>query len=105
VSRWLAWQKPGANVFSDRPDLRWHNQEWLLRVELSRSAAVIRMATWHGLRGKWHPASSAAAGTAAVPLNRIASASTIPALVDEGGLMSYHAVEAELYRRARGIGG
>lgn len=32
--------------------------------------------------------------------HRIPSASTIPALVYEGGLMSYHAVEAELYRRA-----
>jgi len=32
--------------------------------------------------------------------HRIPSASTIPALVYEGGLMSYHAMEAELYRRA-----
>ena len=31
---------------------------------------------------------------------RTPSASTIPALVYEGGLMSYHAMEAELYRRA-----
>ena len=33
MSRWLAWQKPGANVFPGRPDLRWHNQEWLFRVQ------------------------------------------------------------------------
>jgi hypothetical protein len=32
--------------------------------------------------------------------HRIPSASTIPALVYEGGLMSYHAMEPELYRRA-----
>jgi len=32
--------------------------------------------------------------------HRIPSASTIPALVYEGGLMSYHAMEAELYRLA-----
>jgi putative ABC transport system substrate-binding protein len=32
--------------------------------------------------------------------HRIPSASTIPALVYEGGLMSYHAMEAELYHRA-----
>jgi putative tryptophan/tyrosine transport system substrate-binding protein len=35
--------------------------------------------------------------------HRIPSASTIPALVYAGGLMSYHALEAELYRRAAAL--
>jgi hypothetical protein len=43
VSRWLAWQKPGANVFPGRPDLHWHNQEWLFRVQPTRSVATARM--------------------------------------------------------------
>jgi hypothetical protein len=36
----------GANVFPGRLDLRWHNQEWLFRVQPTRSVATARMTAY-----------------------------------------------------------
>jgi hypothetical protein len=41
----LAWRKSGANDrFLVNPTIRWRRQEWLLRVELSRSPTTQQLA-------------------------------------------------------------